>query len=35
MKQLILDVETQKIFDQVGGYHPEKLGVSFCWRHSA
>jgi DEAD/DEAH box helicase domain-containing protein len=30
MKQLILDVETQKIFDQVGGYHPEKLGISFC-----
>lgn len=29
MKQLILDVETQKIFDQVGGYFPEKLGISF------
>jgi DEAD/DEAH box helicase domain-containing protein len=30
MNQLILDVETQKIFDQVGGYFPEKLGISFC-----
>lgn len=29
MKQLIFDVETQKTFDQVGGYYPEKLGVSF------
>jgi DEAD/DEAH box helicase domain-containing protein len=29
MRQLILDVETQKIFDDVGGYYPEKLGVSF------
>jgi DEAD/DEAH box helicase domain-containing protein len=29
MRQLILDVETQKIFDQVGGYFPEKLGISF------
>lgn len=29
MRQLILDVETQKIFDDVGGYYPEKLGISF------
>jgi DEAD/DEAH box helicase domain-containing protein len=29
MKQIILDVETKKTFDQVGGYHPEKLGISF------
>jgi len=29
MRQLIFDVETQKAFDQVGGYHPERLGVSF------
>lgn len=29
MKQIILDVETQKTFDEVGGYHPEKLGISF------
>lgn len=29
MKQIFLDVETQKTFDQVGGYHPDKLGVSF------
>lgn len=29
MHQLIFDVETQKTFDEVGGYHPEKLGVSF------
>lgn len=29
MKQIILDVETKKSFDQVGGYYPEKLGVSF------
>lgn len=29
MRQLILDVETQKIFDEVGGYFPEKLGISF------
>lgn len=29
MRQIFLDVETQKSFDQVGGYKPEKLGVSF------
>jgi DEAD/DEAH box helicase domain-containing protein len=29
MRQLILDVETKKTFDQVGGYYPEKLGISF------
>ncbi len=29
MKQIILDVETIKTFDQVGGFHPEKLGISF------
>lgn len=29
MKHLILDVETQKTFDEVGGYYPEKLGISF------
>lgn len=29
MHHLILDVETQKAFDDVGGYHPEKLGISF------
>lgn len=29
MKHVILDVETQKTFDEVGGYFPEKLGVSF------
>jgi len=29
MKQVILDVETKKTFDQVGGYYPEKLGISF------
>ena len=36
MKQLIFDVETKKIFDDVSGHFPEKLGVSFvgtCWRH--
>ena len=30
MLQAFLDVETIKTFDQVGGYNPEKLGVSFC-----
>lgn len=37
MKQLFFDVETQKSFDAVGGYFPEKLGVSFvgaCLRES-
>ncbi|MFC1654116.1 ribonuclease H-like domain-containing protein [Patescibacteria group bacterium] len=29
MKQIILDVETIRTFDEVGGYKPEKLGVSF------
>jgi DEAD/DEAH box helicase domain-containing protein len=29
MKQLIFDVETQKTFDEVGGFYPEKLGISF------
>ena len=33
--ELVLDVETKKTFDEVGGYFPEKLGVSFVgvnWR---
>ncbi len=29
MKQVILDVETQKTFDEVGGYFPDRLGISF------
>ncbi len=29
MKHLFLDVETKQTFDEVGGYFPEKLGVSF------
>ena len=29
MLQLILDVETQKAFDEVGGYFPDRLGISF------
>jgi len=29
MLEVILDVETKKTFDDVGGYFPEKLGVSF------
>jgi DEAD/DEAH box helicase domain-containing protein len=29
MLQLILDVETKKSFDQVGGYFPDRLGISF------
>ena len=29
MLELILDVETKKTFEEVGGYFPEKLGVSF------
>jgi DEAD/DEAH box helicase domain-containing protein len=29
MRHIILDVETIKSFDEVGGYFPEKLGVSF------
>lgn len=27
--QLILDVETKKTFDEVGGYFPDRLGISF------
>lgn len=29
MVQVILDVETKKIFDEVGGYFPDRLGISF------
>lgn len=29
MQQIILDVETQKSFDEVGGYFPDRLGISF------
>lgn len=29
MRHIFLDVETKKAFDQVGGYFPEKLGISF------
>jgi DEAD/DEAH box helicase domain-containing protein len=29
MRHIFLDVETKKTFDQVGGYFPEKLGISF------
>lgn len=29
MLQMILDVETKQTFDEVGGYFPEKLGISF------
>jgi len=28
MKLVVFDVETKKAFDEVGGYHPQKLGVS-------
>lgn len=28
MRLIVFDVETKKAFDEVGGYHPEKLGVS-------
>ena len=28
MKLVVFDIETKKAFDDVGGYHPEKLGVS-------
>ncbi|MDQ3008717.1 MAG: ribonuclease H-like domain-containing protein [bacterium] len=38
MLQLILDVETKKSFDEVGGFFPDKLGISFvgvCARKSA
>lgn len=36
MLQVILDVETKKTFDEVGGYFPDRLGISFvgvCIRH--
>lgn len=29
MKHIFLDVETKRTFDEIGGYFPEKLGVSF------
>ena len=29
MMELILDVETKKTFDDVGGFFPDKLGISF------
>lgn len=29
MLQIFLDLETKKIFDDVGGYFPDRLGVSF------
>ncbi|NCN82708.1 MAG: hypothetical protein GW947_01960 [Candidatus Pacebacteria bacterium] len=29
MRQIILDVETKKIFDDVGGFFPDRLGISF------
>ncbi len=29
MKQVIFDVETQRTFDEVGGYFPDRLGISF------
>lgn len=29
MLQLILDVETKKTFDEVGGFFPDRLGISF------
>jgi len=29
MLQVILDVETKKTFDQVGGFFPDRLGISF------
>lgn len=38
MSQIILDVETKKIFDEVGGFFPEKLGISFvgvCYRENS
>lgn len=37
MKQIILDVETQRTFDEVGGFFPDRLGISFvgvCVRES-
>ncbi len=29
MLQVVLDVETKRTFEEVGGYFPEKLGISF------
>lgn len=29
MRHVFMDVETQKTFDEVGGYFPQQLGVSF------
>jgi len=29
MRQLIFDVETQRTFDEVGGFFPDRLGISF------
>lgn len=29
MLQVVLDVETQKTFEEVGGYFPDRLGISF------
>ncbi len=29
MLQVILDVETKKTFDEVGGFFPDRLGISF------
>lgn len=29
MRQVFLDVETQKTFDEVGGFLPQQLGISF------
>lgn len=29
MLQLVLDVETKKTFEEVGGYFPDRLGISF------
>lgn len=37
MLQVVLDVETQKLFDEVGGNFPDRLGISFvgvCVRES-
>ena len=29
MLQVIFDVETKKTFDEVGGFFPDRLGISF------
>lgn len=29
MRQIIFDVETKRTFDEVGGYFPDRLGISF------